>query len=103
MKTQNILLGVLIAIALAVALMFYRQTQNAINAYNCDSRPILVGEGVTLYQIVSYNCSGNLGEALDDAVDIYGTNLGVGQQIFLPQNNDCNLRLTDGGDVYEDC
>lgn len=103
MKTQNILLGILIAIALAVAFMFYRQTEEAINAYICDSQEIIVNEGVTLYDIVRAQCDGNLSEALDDAVDTYGTNLDVGQRIFLPQNNDCQLRRNDGGYVYEDC
>ena len=103
MKTQNILLGILIAIALAVAFMFYRQTEKAINAYICDTSEVIVNEGVTLYDIVQGQCDGNLSEALDDAVDVYGTNLGVGQRIFLQRNNDCSMRLTDSGDVYEDC
>jgi hypothetical protein len=103
MKTQNILLGIFIGIAIAVATMFYIQTQKAIDAYICDSRSIIVRQGDTMFDLVTQNCSGNLGEALDDAVDIYGTNLAVGQQIFLPQNNDCNLRITDGGEVFEDC
>lgn len=103
MKTQNILLGILIAIALAVAFMFYQQTEKAINAYICDSNEIIVNEGVTLYAIVQAQCDGNLSEALDDVVDTYGTNLSVGQRIFLPQNNDCQLRKTDGGEVWEDC
>lgn len=103
MKTQNILLGIFIGIAIAVATMFYIQTQRAIDAYICDSRSIIVRQNDTMFDLVTQNCSGNLGEALDDAVDIYGTNLGIGQQVFLPQNNDCNLRLTDGGDVFEDC
>jgi len=102
-KTQNILLGILIGIALAVAFFFYQQTEKAINAYICDSSEVIVFEGVTLYDIVQGQCDGNLREALDDAVDTYGTNLSVGQRIFLPQNNDCQLRMTDGGEVWEDC
>jgi hypothetical protein len=103
MKTQNILLGILVGIALSISAMFYLQTEKAIDAYICDSRPIIVSDGITLFDLVTRNCDGNLGEALDDAVDTYGTNLVVGQQVFLPRNNDCNLRMTDGGEVFEDC
>lgn len=103
MKTQNIFLGIFIGIALAVATMFYIQTQRAIDAYICDSRSIIVRQGDTMFDLVTQNCDGNLSRALDDAVDRYGTNLAIGQQVFLPQNNDCYLYLTDGGEVAEDC
>ena len=103
MKTRNALLVVLIAIAVVVAVMFYRQNEKALNAYICDSTEIIVNDGVTLYDIVQAQCDGNLSEALDDVVDIYGANIGAGQRIFLPQSNDCQLRLTDNGEVFEDC
>ena len=103
MKTRNLLTAILIVIAVVIAVMFYRQNEKALNAYICDSSEVIVNEGVTLYDIVQGQCDGNLREALDDAVDTYGTNLSVGQRIFLPQNNDCQLRMTDGGEVWEDC
>jgi hypothetical protein len=103
MKTRNILTAILIVIAVVIAVMFYRQNEKALNAYICDSSETIVNEGVTLYDIVQAQCDGNLSEALDDVVDTYGTNLSVGQRIFLPRNNDCQLRMTDGGEVWEDC
>jgi hypothetical protein len=41
--------------------------------------------------------------ALDEVVSFYGTTLTVGDTIYLPTHNNCNLRMTDGGDVFEDC
>ena len=103
MKTRNLLTAILIVIAVVIAVMFYRQNEKALNAYICDSSEVIVNEGVTLYDIVQAQCDGNLREALDDAVDIYGTKLGAGQRIFLQRDNDCSLKLTDSGDVFEEC
>lgn len=102
-RIQTVLLAIIVALAIAVAGFFYVQTQRAIDAYICDNKPLTVSETDTLYRIVRANCDGNLQHALDDAVDTYGTTIGVGQTIFLPQSNNCSLRLTDGGDVTEDC
>lgn len=102
-KIETVLLAVIVAVAIAVSAFFYVQTQRAVEAYICDSKPITVNEGDTLYRLVRANCDGNLQEALNDAVDIYGTIIGVGQTVFLPQSNNCSMRLTDGGEAVEDC
>jgi hypothetical protein len=49
------------------------------------------------------NCTGNLRSAVDDHVEFYGTDIQVGQAIVLKQNQDCELRRTDGGQVMLDC
>jgi hypothetical protein len=57
----------------------------------------------TLWEIGTQNCVGNVARAVDALVDTYGVTIHVGQRIFLPQNNDCQLRMNDGGQVWEDC
>lgn len=86
-QIQTALLAIIVALAIAVAGFFYVQTQTAIDAYICDSKPMMVSETDTLYRIVRANCDGNLQHALDDAVDLYGTNIIAGQTITLPQSN----------------
>ena len=40
---------------------------------------------------------------VDQLVSVYGTTLNVGDTIYLPTHPNCELRLTDGGQVMEDC
>lgn len=71
--------------------------------FSCDNAEIIVVSGDTLWDIVRSNCHGNKNEALDYHVQVYGTNLQIGQHIFLAQNQDCLLTLSDTGDVWENC
>lgn len=71
--------------------------------FTCDNVEIIVVSGDTLWDIVRSNCHGNKQEALDYHVQVYGTNLQIGQHIFLAQNQDCLLTLSDTGDVWENC
>lgn len=106
---KNNIVGFLIFTVFAVFTIFsYKAQERFLASYTCDSKPIIVqgntdGSHQTLYGIAHGNCQGNVSEAVNDLVDTYGVDIQVGQQIFLPANNDCNLRLTDGGDVFEDC
>jgi hypothetical protein len=49
------------------------------------------------------NCDGNFMEAVNRLVEIYGTTLTIGDTIYLPTHNSCELRITDGGEMIEDC
>ena len=40
---------------------------------------------------------------VDELVRVYGTDLTVGDTIFLPTHPNCELRMTDGGQVMEEC
>ena len=97
------------ALVLAVFCFFtYTTTSDYMSNYTCDSKPFIVqaqtdGSHQTLYALANAHCIGNISEAVNDLVDTYGTTIQVGQRIFLPTNNDCQLRVSDGGDVFEDC
>jgi hypothetical protein len=86
-----------------LALTFLTTQQNRDNEFFCNGAPISIKEGDTLYWITRTNCDGNTMNALDEVVSFYGTTLTVGDTIYLPTHNNCNLRMTDGGDVFEDC
>ena len=87
------------ALILSIWSGFYdRMTQ-----YACDPAPHIVQEGDTIYDLVMANCTGALEVAVDDNVETYGTNLQIGQQVLLQSHHDCAMRITDGGEVYEDC
>jgi hypothetical protein len=102
-KKSNLIMVGAIVIMAVFAVKTLREMDRQMNAYSCETSKHLVLEGETLYQIVRANCQGNKTEALDDAVSTYGTELQVGQVIYLPQNNDCQLRITDGNEPVEDC
>ena len=75
------------------------------NRYSCNTEMVVVGDNGqnTLWEIGTNNCVGNVARAVDDLVETYGVTIHEGQRIFLPQNNDCQLRMNDGGEVFEDC
>ena len=98
---------VLITIAITLASVFafgYLDRQNTKDSeFFCDGTPVTIKEGDTLYWIARTNCEGNTMEVVDILVGLYGTNLAIGDKIFLPTHNACELRITDGGDVFEEC
>jgi hypothetical protein len=102
-------LSLFMALVLAVFCFFtYTTTSDHLSSYTCDSKPIVVqaqsdGSHQTLYGLAKAHCLGNISEAVNDLVDIYGVDIRVGQRIFLPTNKDCHLRISDSGDVFEEC
>ena len=98
---------VLITIAITLASVFafgYLDRQNTKDSeFFCDGTPVTVKEGDTLYWIARTNCEGNTMEVVDILVGLYGTTLNVGDKVYLPTHNACELRLTDGGQVLEEC
>jgi hypothetical protein len=76
-----------------------------INRYSCTTASVVVGDNGqnTLWEIGTRNCVGNVARAVDALVETYGVTVYEGQNIFLPRNNGCQLRIDDGGDVWEDC
>lgn len=75
------------------------------NRYSCNTEMVVVGDNGqnTLWEIGTRNCVGNVARAVDALVDTYGVTVYEGQKIFLPLNNGCQLRMNDGGEVWEDC
>ena len=71
--------------------------------FHCTEAPIVVNNGDTVYDLARTNCTGNFISVVDEVVRVYGSDLDVGQKIYLPKNNDCKLRMTNSGEVFEDC
>lgn len=82
---------------------YLKQQQIEDNRFFCNGAPITIKDGDTLYWITRNHCDGNFMNALDKVVAAYGTTLTVGDTIYLPTHNHCELRLTDGGQVMEEC
>lgn len=71
--------------------------------FYCPEAPIIVNDGDTVYDLARSLCTGNFISVVDEVVNTYGSNIRVGQKIFLPTHNNCALRITNDGQVYEDC
>jgi hypothetical protein len=54
------------------------------NSYVCDTKQHTVSYGESLWEIAESNCSGSIRSAVDDLVDIYGSDIQNGQVIDLP-------------------
>ena len=93
------------AVAASSVLGFsYLQKQEVKDSeFFCNGTPLIIKEGDTLYWITRTNCDGNTMNALDKVVSFYGTTLTIGDTIYLPTHNRCELRRTDGNQVIEDC
>jgi hypothetical protein len=73
------------------------------NEFFCNGASVSIKEGDTLYWIARTNCEGNTMNVVDELVRVYGTELTVGDTIYLPTHPNCELRMTDGGQVMEEC
>ena len=93
------------AVAASTVLGFsFLQKQRAMdNEFFFNGAPLTVKEGDTLYWITRTNCDGNTMNALDKVVSFYGTTLTIGDTIYLPTHDGCELRRTDGQEVIEEC
>ena len=73
------------------------------NNFNCELAPHTVQQGDTLWGIAESKCEGDIQRVTDALVKVYGVNIQIGQNIYLPEHENCELRLTDGGQVMEEC
>jgi|APGre2960657505_1045072.scaffolds.fasta_scaffold76561_2 hypothetical protein len=71
--------------------------------FHCRGQAIQIMEGDTLWWIAHENCEGNITNVINKLIKVYGDDLIVGKTIYLPVHSDCELRLTDGGQVMEEC
>jgi len=81
----NIVTGGILALGTFLAGFAYMQHEIRVNAYSCNSNPIVVSYGDTIWDLVQANCSGHLLNAVDDTVRIYGAGIQLGQEIIFPQ------------------
>lgn len=82
-RTDKILIA-LVSLIAVVGFSYWKHLDAEWNKYTCDTAPVIIQDGQTLYQIAYANCSGNIGNAVDDLVMEYGTTeIYPGQQIWL--------------------
>lgn len=100
---KTVLITATVTIASVFAFSFLKEQHRQDNEFFCNGAPISIKDGDTLYWIARTNCDGNTMNVLDQLVRVYGTDLTVGDTIYLPTHSSCEIRLTDGGQVMEDC
>ena len=66
------------------------------------AHPHSVQYGDTLWAIAEAKCEGNIQAVTDNLVDTYGTNIQLGDTIWLPTDEDCLLE-NRGGEIYDGC
>ncbi len=97
---KNTLLLASAVIGLAIAFVIGEETSNN---FTCNLAPHTVQQGDTLWAIAEQNCEGDIQRVTDKLVKVYGITIQVGRNIYLPEHENCELRLTDGGQVMEEC
>lgn len=99
LRSTLALIGLVIAVTVAFA---YGSKQG--EAFTCDpSVTHTVQYGDTLWSIAETYCDGNIQVATDKLVGAYGTQIQLGDRIYLPTNQNCDLIVTNEGQVYENC
>lgn len=100
---DRVVTALIVAFFTALIIFIWQDFYDRMTQYACDPSRHIVQEGDTIYDLVMANCVGALEVAVDDNVETYGTNLQIGQAIYLTSQDGCVLRGTDGGEVVEDC
>ncbi len=70
--------------------------------FHCTEALITVSNGDTIYDLARANCTGNFISVVDETVRVYGSDIDIGDKLYLPKNNNCKVRMSDDG-VYQDC
>lgn len=96
---ENLLLlgSAVIGIGIAVTL-----GEKISNDFTCDVTPHKVEQGDTLWSIAESKCEGHIQRATNILVDVYGTTIQAGWYVYLPANENCELKLVEG-QVWENC
>ena len=83
---EKVMYAVFGAVILA-SFAIWKKMDTQFNAYACNTNPVIVQEGNSMYEIAIANCSGNIPNAVDDMVQEYGfTEIYPGQELWLPNN-----------------
>ena len=86
-KSLDKIMYAVFIVVIAAAFAIWNSMNNQFNAYVCNTKPVVVQEGDTMWEIAHANCSGNIVNAVDDLVQEYGfTEVYPGQQLWLPSN-----------------
>lgn len=97
---KNTLLLVGIVVGLVVAVIVGEETSNN---FTCENTPHRVQSGDDLWGIAETKCEGDIRRVTDILVNTYSSTIQIGSNIYLPANENCEIRLTDGGQVMEEC
>ena len=100
---RNLKSTLLLATAIIGVVTAFVIGEETSNNFNCELSPHTVVYGDTLWGIAESKCEGDIQRVTDNLVDTYGTDIQIGQNIYLPEHENCELRLTDGGQVMEEC
>jgi len=100
---KTVLITATITIASVFAFSFVKEQNRQDSEFFCNGAPVAIKDGDTLYWISRTNCDGNIMNVVDKLVSLYGSDLTVGQTIYLPTHPNCEMRLTDGNEPVEDC
>lgn len=71
--------------------------------FTCETTPHKVSAYDTLWSIAEQKCDGNIQVVTDKLVAVYGTVIQAGDNIYLPTNQDCSLKMANNGNIYEEC
>lgn len=84
MVIDRFVISLFAAIAV-IGFLFWFKMNSELGRYTCDVREegYVVVDGSTLFEIAREHCWGNLGHAVDDLVDKYGSDITPGQLIQL--------------------
>jgi hypothetical protein len=64
--------------------ILFQDYAKRMDSYVCDTKQHTVSYGESLWEIAESNCSGSIRSAVDDLVEIYGSDIQNGQVIDLP-------------------
>lgn len=100
---SNLKLNLLLATAFVGVITAFVIGEETSNNFNCELSPHTVVHGDTLWAIAENKCEGDIRRVTDILVTVYGADIRIGNNIYLPENENCELTLTDGGEVTEEC
>jgi len=90
------------SLVVAIGALFIGFAAKNADRFTCEPDPHTVEYGDTLWAIAEAKCDGNIQSVTQNLVDTYGTNIQLGDTIWLPTNQNCLLE-NRGGEVYDEC
>ena len=102
-KINNGIFTLIIAFLAVFAVWVYHDFDKRMTEFSCDTAPVQVYEGTTVWALTMQNCTGNHTAAVDANVRAYGTLLQVGQTIYLVPSQDCNVQVNEYGATITEC
>lgn len=80
---RTIVRSVFIITVTLLAFLFGKAVASDPYGYKCDGAVVMVSEGDSLWSIASEHCTGHIGQAVDDLVNVHGETVRYGDYITL--------------------